>query len=211
MNKRNLIIAALLVIILIAPPLGATLNRLGKIKINILAAPSTSTVKIDGKTTSKTQIYLTKGKHTFEARLNGFSSDSKTLNIAQPTTIKLLLDPQTDEAKQLLTNNPKLQLEREQIGSSDFEENSKKIGEKYPYLSQLPISGARFSVSYGLSQQTKKQNNGPTIALYIEATDAGERRNALKNIVQELNIDPSSVEIVFEGYVNPFAQEANGE
>jgi hypothetical protein len=211
MNKNlvRIIFFAFTVIVLVF--VGIFISRIGKIKVDIVAAPSTATVKIDGKAASNKTIYVSKGKHQFSADLKGFSSDSKTIDITKNTTVKLLLDPESDEAKQLLADNPELQLEREHIGSSDFGENSKKIGEKYPYISRLPISGTKFSVDYGLSQNTKTNQDEPAIALYITATDADERRNAISNIEQELSIDPGSVEIIFEDYVNPFAAEANGE
>jgi hypothetical protein len=211
MNKTSLKIVIIVTLAALVVFSSITASRIGKFKVDIITAPSTATVRVDDKKTSHTTVYLSRGKHKFSAELNGFSSDSKTLDIEKNTSVKLLLDPQTDAAKQLLEDNPQLQLEREHIGSTTFTQNSKQISEKYPYLSQLPISGVRFSVNYGLAQRTKKTPDEAAIALYITATDAGERRNALSNIAQELSIDPSSVEIIFDDYVNPFAQEVSSE
>jgi hypothetical protein len=207
-NKPLILIIGTLVLLLFLLILSIPISRSNKAKVDIVVGPSTASVTVDGKKVSGNSVYVSKARHMFVATLDGFTTNKQVLNVESDTTVRLLLNPVTEDAKQLLEDHPSLQLDRERIGSAEFAETSREITQKYPYLSKLPISGARFTVSYGTAQQTKNNNKNQAIAIYINASDPGERRNAIKNLVDTLNVDPSSIEIVFEDYKNPFLIEA---
>jgi hypothetical protein len=199
------LVAAIIVVFLYIAFQG--IDHATKAKLTIVTAPSSATVKIDGIEAKQGLNYVSSGKHTIEASLSGFETVTKdvTAENRQTQDIKLILSTNSEEGRQYLADNPQYQHEKEELGSQGFSDISQRLDQKYPFLSLLPLQGQRFSVTQGSAQHSKDTPDDPSIALYITATDAGERRSALDYISTDLSISPSDVEIIFNDYTNPFA------
>lgn len=189
--------------------IGFGLKDIGKTSVTVNLAPTSAELVVDGKTVDPGTIDLPKGEHTIEAFQEGFRSFSQKITVPDTETVDILLVAESDDAKQFLVDNPDQQQEIEGLSGRLFNERADRRMERYPYLTQLPLAGSKFSVSQGLAFGTKKEPES-AIALYIDAPNPAERRNALKNMI-DAGIKLEDVEIIFENQVNLFDQEAGGD
>jgi hypothetical protein len=216
MNKSTLkfktIVTIILLLIFLIAGVGIA-GRINKATVKVDVAPSVATLKIDGKIYKSGKVSLPKGIHTFEASYENFATYTKEVEVINSDQeITISLQPSNENGKRFLEENEIYQKEREAIGSREFGETSQKLSEKYPFIAKLPIERQKFSINYGEPRETKNKNpDEPYIALYISTVDPSEKRNALKTISEDLGVDPSQVEIVFENSFNAFSREAYDE
>jgi hypothetical protein len=181
------------------------LSHAGKVKIMLSVAPSGSLVTVDSKDISGDTIYISKGRHVFEATFRDFTPDRRTVNIQRPATLILYPRPESASALQFLAENPRIQQEREAIIGPTSTAANQTASRQYPYLSELPIETEAFSIYPGAPERSKNSGNGTVVmALHVYANTPQDRIAAVNRIRTGLGIDPSSVEIIFEDMTNIF-------
>lgn len=204
--RKLVILLGLIFIATLAYPLVA--NKSSS-TLNIKLAPTSADISIDGESVKTGNNKVKNGKHKIEAQQEGFETFEKEVDISTDDEIVIILKPNSDVGKKFLADNIIYQQEIEGLNGLVFNENADKRAQRYPYLDILPISGSKFTVAQGLAFNTKKDPE-TAIALYVDAPDPLERKNALKNII-DTGIKPEEVEIVFENQLNLFVQEAGGD
>lgn len=196
---------SLLVIILIIPLLLVAKN-FNKEKITLNVAPSSANIQVDGKSSKAKTFKLSKTEHIFVISLSNFKTVTKKVNLAKEGSqdFELALTPANEMGKQYLKDNPDYQLERERIGSGEFQKTSQSLAKKYPFLAELPYYNRDFKISYGEPVKTRGTQQNPAIALYVKGLRPQDRKEAVSKLYTDLGIEPNSVEIIFDDYISPF-------
>ena len=167
MKKRVVVIIILAVLGLAVIGILATRKPSSKgVTVTVKAAPSASTLTLDGQKISAGRVTLTPGKHTFTASLKYFDTtsttvDTKTVNTSR--TIYLMPAPNSPEAKQWLQDHPEAQTEREQAGDTQASLDTQQLRDTYPIVSKLPYETLEYKIDYAFDN---KNNFSLSITLF---------------------------------------------
>lgn len=150
-KTQFIIIATLFVILLLIISIMSIRKRIYDAKIDLLIAPSSTTIKIDGKDYKNGKHDISSGKHTIELSKDGFQSQQEEIEIKSGETFiyynyLLGLDSftnwyETHEDDSLLL---------ESIIPALSEKNLKSLQNKYPLIKQLPINEEYYSKNYSI-------------------------------------------------------------
>lgn len=177
-----------------------SVSRAGEVKVSVSVIPEEAIISINEKPYSKGDVYLKPGEYTFSASAEGWKTDTQTLEINQGgAVVNLLPDPESENAKQWLKDNPEIQAERESMGAQRAKQKGVALEAKNPLVALLPVSDlyGPFNIDYGPSETEK----GSIFLIVSYSTPAG-RLNALKWIRQQ-GQDPTDLEIRFIDFNNP--------
>ncbi len=203
--RKKLILAAGLMGILLLYTMGLAISRSGKVKVDIVVIPAESQVLVDNKTVGDS-VYLTPGEHTFTAKSEGFKDDSLTIKVDAGTNlVELIPEPESEEAKSLISEDPKLQVAREAIGGRRANQAGLAREDVTPLIALLPVTEilGPFTIDYGPSQSRK---NG--VFLQISDSSPKGRQKALEWI-RERGQDPTDLEIRYLDFTNPLEEYRN--
>lgn len=196
MKKRLVVVAGLPAGVLLAVWLYAVVVHKTP-NVDVITAPDAAMLTIDGQPTSKTKLfYLKPGKHTITASMDGFTSDSQTVQVGNSgvTKVSLLLNPNSTAGYDYLQANPAEELQREAMGGQKFLQQNNAITSRVPLISSLPFIDQEFRVDYGVSLQ---HPNDPTaVAIYITYYSEAAKQQAL-SWIRFKGYDPSKLEIVY--------------
>jgi hypothetical protein len=181
-------------------------NRHGKVRVELVVAPTKSNVLIDGKFNSKRTVYLTPGRHKFEVNFYNFNSYSVEQDVSKNAEVLLSPIPNTAEAQDYLKNNPDEQRAIESIGGKYQNIVDQKAKSSYPFLSSLPIEQRYFSIYHGAPISTKVDKGDYAAALYVSSDSVFGRNNSVESIKKELGIDPTVIEVYFQDTQPIFAE-----
>lgn len=184
------------------------ISRSGKVKVEVYAAPSKSTIEINGKKTKASVLYLKPGKYTFKASYDGFDDYQIQENISKNSEILLTPSANSYKATKYLLDNPDEQKLFEEVGGRAVNQATTVSENKYAFLSKLPIENRYFTVNSGAPVFAPTKPGEFSVALYVDTDTTGGRVEALKSIKSELGIDPASVEIYFRNSTNIFRERA---
>lgn len=185
----------------------------GKTKVNITYAPGDAIIKIDNKEISHSKctshiceknVYIKNGIHSVNLSLPNFSSDTQAIDTNKSQEVALLVTPVNPVGQKYYDDNQYVQFQIQNSSSQQFTKGSDKITDRYPYLNKLNLYGGGYTVGYGVSSFTKRDPY--SIALYVDANNANNRRSAINAIASELGLSTADVEIIYNGYVNPFME-----
>jgi len=201
MNKQARVVVIVVSVIIALSLIVLFLNSLGhkgKVRVELVVAPTDSVVTVDGKITKGSVVYLSPGVHTFKIGRIDFDTYETKQNISSNPEVLLSPTASTDAARGYLAKNPDQQQKIEQIGGKYQNIVNTTTDNKYPYLSSLPIETSNFIISQGVPINSVKNNGGFTAAIYIKALNPIDRTRAVERIRTELGIDPTTIEIYFE-------------
>lgn len=199
--KKLLSVVIALVIVFLLWTVGLKLSRLGEVPVELNVAPKTAAVIVDGKQVRGSTIYISKGDHQIDAKLDGFDLYTKKHNVKGPQKIGVLLNPVSEKGYKYLEDHPEIQLEREAIGSASFYESADAVQKIHgDLIARLPYTDPLFYMSYGDSQRS---SNKEGVALYISAYDVSARKLAIDTL-RDWGYDPSDIEIVFSDFTSSF-------
>ena len=186
-------------------------SRQGKARVEISVVPSDSTITIDSAPSSPGVHYLSAGSYDIKASRQYFGSDTQTINIkaGEDRAVYLLPEASSAAAQKYLQDHPKEAANRERYGGESYQQISETLGEKYTFLSQLPIETKDFGVYQAMAKKTKVDRGEPALALLVSANNPTDRARAIERIKIVLGIDPSSIEIIFDPESNPFQEGAD--
>ncbi len=198
-SKKMVLIIVVSVVVVVALVWLGIVKPLHKsaASITVDSVPNDMTLTLDGKKiTTSGKIATTPGNHTLVGKRSGFDDKTTTFSVqkGENKSINIYLYPSSDVGNQWLQAHPDQAQKGDAFGSQEADQATQTIAQKYPILSQLPVIDPTFRIDYGSSQ---KHPDDPTaIALYIQASDADGRQNAL-DWMRVNNYDPSSYEIIF--------------
>lgn len=195
--KKIIIISSAVVAILIIWGAIDIINKIGKIEVIIAASPSDSQITMDDNKINTGKSYIKKGSHVFTAKRSGFNDCSIMIDITDnfKDSVILLLDPNSDEGRAFLNNNPNEQLTREGLGGILANQDGQNTTNKTPLIKILPFIDLDYRVDYGASLKTPKDNT--SVAIYITSISEASKQDAL-NWIKDSGYDVNNLEIVYK-------------
>jgi len=187
--------AGLIILVLVAAVSQSAVHH-GKLKVHILAVPGDSQIYIDGKKSAGGFVYLPPGEHSFMASRQYFTSYKTSVKIGASQTIYLLPQPDSQQAKQYLIQNPTIQQQREEVGGQQFTNSSQNFTNSNPITTLLPYTDINgpFTINYGVG------SGG--IYLLISDSSPDGRAAAIRWISQQ-GYDPTKMDLRFSDFSNP--------
>jgi hypothetical protein len=194
-NRRFVIAAVIMIIVLVLWAIISTVQHAGKTKVKIVALPHDSSLSLDGQAIKEGSIYLKPGSHKFTATRQFFGDLTKTVNtkdLAAGQVLYLMPLANSAQALQWLTDHPETQTEREAAGGVESEQIQTALLKKYPVLAKLPQENLHYKIDYSIdSSQTLKLHittygiiNGPAdYPTYVQQTKS-YRQEALDFLSQ---------------------------
>ena len=183
-----------------------SLTRVGEVKVIISVIPKDAQISINNKPAKPGTIYLSQGDYLFEAKKQGWKDDKLEVQIDKTSkSVGLIPEPDSDEARSLLNDDPELQLKRESLGGERAAQRGDQTRQETPIIGFLPtveITGP-FRIDYGPSQ---KRAGGSTI---LVSSIAPKGRWAALEWIREHGQDPTDLEIKFEDFINPLLESDN--
>lgn len=205
----GVIISLIIVIIFVIN----VISHIGKTKITITFAPGDAIIKIDDKEISHKKctsnncsknIYVKNGVRSVNLSMPNFSTVTQAIDTERSQELALLVTPANPTGQKYYDDNQYVQFQIQNSSSQEFTKGSDKITDRYPYLNKLNLYGGGYTVGYGVSSYTKRDPY--SIALYIDANNANNRKKAIEAIIDELGVYPYDIEIIYENFNNPFAE-----
>jgi len=209
--RLTVVIIVVFILFLIVNSIYTAISHSGKTKVTIEVLP-TSQIFVNGKKQaegSNEVLYLKPGEYTFTAKSKGFRDDTQKVTITKdPANVALTPEAASDEAFELLKNDPELQAKREQLGGMRASNTAQALTQQTPLIANLPVTDlyGPYKIDYGPSSD---RSNG----VFIEISDSSPegRDKALKWIRQQ-GQDPTDLEIRYIDFNNPLkpAPESGG-
>ncbi len=211
-QKRILIIVSVILVVAIAFYGSVLFSRLGKFKLEIVAAPHDSTLTVDAQPLNEGVIYIAKGMHSFTAERQYFGKVMKKVDTAElEYGQKLFLMPSanSEEAKKWLQEHPEAQQEREAAAGAEQEQVTTKLLKNYPILSELPRENLHYKIDYSISDDQKVKLlittygiiNGPSdYPFYLQQTKL-YRQEAL-DFLSDNGVKPNDLRIEYTPRIN---------
>lgn len=185
----------------------------GKSELKLTYAPGSVNIKVDGKLYKKTKcqeelctmtLKLKKGADTISLEKENFETVTVSAK-ANNNEVFLISSPENQSGKDEYLDSELMQRQIQNASSAQFSYGSEEIGKKYPFLNELNIYGGGFTVGYGQSSYNTKDPY--SVSLYIEAKEPKYRLDAIDAIINNLNVSPADIEIIYNNFNNPFKEE----
>ncbi len=197
-RKKLLVwVASIGLVIIIALGVINFLSHHGKVKVEVLVAPTDSSLTIDGLKTKPGTMWLTKTTHEFKATRQYFGDAKKTLDLrTYDITLPIYLTPEanTPEADEYLKTHGEQQQAVESAGGIKETRLQDQIT-KIPFLTELPFiaPGFEFQIDYDAEGD---QNDVAHVTIYVGADTEQAKQDALSWITSR-GVDPAKLHIVY--------------
>lgn len=197
-----LVVVALFIIIPFSVFIASVFSNKDTVSVSLVIAPQEVTLTEGNKkqtVSSDDVLQLSPGTHKLEFSKENFSTVTKevTIDSHDPTRQSVFLEPQNDEATaELETEVNQMALQ----GISDLEHlDEEDFYEKNPIAAKLPINNYLTKIRYEIDPSDA---SGSSIIIIVDAYP-GYRHAAITRI-KSLGIDPTTLNIQFINYTNPF-------
>ena len=208
LNKKKLLIIVGVIIGSLLILLAAILaTGSASVRTEVIALPEDSSITLNDEPIEAGTVTLEPGTHTFVASREHFSDAVVTIHtddIASGEPIYLLPTPDTDEAFEILAQDPDLQFRREEAGALESERSQRAILRDHPYVENLPHEAISYKIDYGFDENDEIFF---IVTLYIptatpEGTEEYDRQTAIieqraRNYLQDIGVDTSEADITF--------------
>lgn len=177
-----------------------SIERSGKQKVEVIVVPNDADVTlthIETKKVTKSNqgiIYIDPGTYDVSVQKNGFRSFKRTQDTTKNDTILAELYPETAEAKKWAKNHNDQYEKLNAIVGSKAREYGKKLTDKYPLFSKLPIKNSYYSIGRMVKDDEQ--------IVLITTPSPQYRYIALKQIVR-MGYKLSDYKIEFKDFQNP--------
>ena len=170
-------------------------------RIDLLYAPESAVVLLDGKMVKSGEIVLSAGKHVIRAEKYGFEPEEMDIEVewGEATPVHFVMTANMEEAKnwyETHTNDGRI---ADGIIGYRYDSESDEMMRRYPILAKLPI----YEEDYYIYQQGCDE---PTVCILID-TNEDYFNDAIKYFREELDDDVGNYRFVFYDYSNPFLGE----
>ncbi len=181
-----------------------SVSRSGLIKLTIEVVPSDAHVQLNGEDIEAGANYVKAGDYTITATRDGFKDYSKDVVVDKDVVVGLVPEPESEEAKEWLKQNPNMQQQRESIGGDNAQLYRDQSQASTPIVADLPYTDliGPFSIDYGPDKERKDSG----VMLIISDSTAPGRYEAQKWI-QDQGQKLSDINIVYDGYINQLTGE----
>ncbi|NBU81259.1 MAG: hypothetical protein EBS55_06395 [Flavobacteriaceae bacterium] len=180
-NKKYLYwLVAIVLIVTITFFVATNISRRGKIKVDLIVAPSKAEVLIDGKYVKSKTVYLKPGEHTFVVSFENFESTKVVQDVSVNPEVLLAAVPKTDSAREYLLKNPEENSILEKIGGI-YQENANKKGDSFwNTFRPVPLTEEE-STDYIKKDilQTKKKSK-----VYLDSIDAKHNKFKVMDVLK---------------------------
>lgn len=197
---QRLFIAAVVVALFITYNVVLAITRIGEIKVSVNVIPKNAEVTVNGKPSSKRTLYLSPAKYTFVASAEGWKTDTQAITVSKTVHDAYLLpSPSSQQAQNLLKNDPKLQQERETLGGERVDLQNQEALKQNPILKYLPYTqdSPPFTIDFGPS------NNGNGDMLLLVSNSSPNGRQAAIDWIRQHGEDPTNMQIIFSDFISP--------
>lgn len=154
-TKKVVLLAAACIVIL-ALFFYAAISKSGAYTINIEVVPADAKLFMGTTEIKQGKRELRPGKHTFTAKRPPFDDASKTIDTStfpKGSTLYLIPEATSEEAKKMLRDDPELQAARESAGGNEAILQQQILGTKYPVLAVLPEANTHYKIDYGIKDE----------------------------------------------------------
>lgn len=170
-------------------------NSKNSSSIELVVAPSDSSMKIDGKEVKSGLIKLAPGRHLVSAQRTGFITQQEDITLANKESRfvgMVLVSNSPDTADWYKTHDADLV---QSINNRLFDQTSKDVTKSNPLLKLLPHIGPAltYRIDYGVPSAASKTGEP---AIYIRYRTELDKQSALKWI-KDQEADPASLDIVY--------------
>lgn len=206
-KKLFIIVGILIFIVLIFVTIKVIYNRVNDAEIELLIAPKSASVKIDGSSyPTEGTFKISSGKHTITISKDGFSTINEVINLTSGQThnyYNYLVYP--DGSMDWYKNHEEDSYLLEAIIPEIELQNSNATIAKYPLLAYLPINIDEYTnnisehIKYSISYKINTDNT-PTII--ITDYTGGKKEEAYKKI-QSYGVNPDDYFILYEDKSEP--------
>lgn len=169
-------------------------------KINLVYAPTTALVTIDGKITQAGEIVLSPGAHEIKAEKFGFDSETVTVEAEPGKTkpVSIVLTPNREETGNWYNEHEEDGRVVDGAIGYEYDADSKEMLKDYPIIGQLPIINESFKIY--------QQGCDEPICVLIDA-DKSQYNAAIEYFREKLDSDIGKYRFVYTNYSNPFLGE----
>lgn len=208
-TRNRTIVLAVAITILLLVGAGAyniylSIQRAGKIAVELVVAPNDAKVEMNGQSVNANGLWVSPGDYVFSATKEGFKKAEAHVHIAEgsPNIITLPLEPESAEAKKWAEQN-KVQYENlEGRAAKAANRQGEAVSEKNPVIQVLPYRNFLYTIGY---KNDPSDPTGKSVIVLIDAV-SGYRNAAIRKL-RELGYDPTQLKIEFIKYESPFGNE----
>ncbi len=202
-NKRRIIIAIwILFISVIAWAVWIYVSRIGKLPLVVSTVPSNASVSIGGQNYGNGTQWLLPGSYAVKVEKDGFSPRQETIIVSvkkDQNVLAVSLDPQSNTAKQWVSEHQSDYMNNEQYGSIQANTDGKYFTDLNPITTKLPYTDPYFTIGYSA-------NNDQTVTLNVTTPSPRYRFYAVEKI-RSLGYDPTNFKIEFKDFHSPLGQK----
>lgn len=169
-------------------------------RVEVLVAPTSATVEIDGKTYKNGTYDLKKGELSVHIEKDGFISQDFTFNSAESNQISTYL-LQKDGTFTWYEQHSDDDLILSQIGGRKSSLKAAAYNESHPLIEILPLIEASYDNEYNYTEYRIDGGNfnGCSTDFCLKVTDTtGGNLDAAKTLLREKGVSPESYEILYE-------------
>lgn len=203
---KHRILSLIIFLLILALPIlyfvYTSIDRAGKIPVNIIAVPSDMTLTLDGKTISPGERYLPPGTYTVKGSKDGFTDFTTQVIITsgdKKKSTSILLNPATGAAIDWAKAHKDEYLEAEGQAGSEARDEGEAFRDKNPIVNLLPYKNLLYTIGY---RSDPDDPSGNSIILEIDA-DEPYRKSAIYQIYQ-WGYDPTDFKINFKNFKSQF-------
>lgn len=196
------ICGALVVLIIVISVIFIIINAGKTATLDIVVAPVTAEVKIDGKTYKNGTYKFEPGEVEVSITKDGFTTEEKTLVLEDGVTTKLYtyLMPIDGSFEWYLDHEEDMMI-LNTIGDAQANTDSAAYKDKYPIIEALPIVYVNYDENWDLTEFRVDggmfEGCEQIFCLKISDTTGGNRERALQEI-KEKGFEPDDYEIIYE-------------
>jgi DNA-binding MarR family transcriptional regulator len=199
--RAILITILLIVVAAIAAGIYFSASREGKIAVTVAVVPSDAHTTVDGQSVSSGTIYLKPGSYTVTSKKDGFADYSEKQQIEDnQSSIVVSLTPESADAKKWADDHNAEYLANESLAGQAADTFSNDFRDKNPIVNVLPYDNYIFTIGYENDQSDPTNNS---VIITIDAPEG--YRNAAIDQIRSLGYDPTTLNIKFRNYTDPFA------
>lgn len=205
-RKIILIVSGIVIAVLLGTLIFTQVQKIGKVQIDVVVAPSESTFTIDGQAAQPGINYVAPGKHTLKATLALFTDAVKNIDTATlPAGQKIYLVPSADspQAVQWLIDHKQAGIEVQGAGDALTTIKNQTIVQAFPYVTKLPYESIDYRIDYSFNNDQTKIKFIVTLLPYMLTSNPGYKQQ-LKDFQAEAlqwfkdnNIDSTKADITY--------------
>lgn len=203
-SRRNIFIIGIIALVIVGiAGYGAYIgfSQRNKAPLTLSAIPADATILVEGDIVKSGKHFFQPGDYRIEVQREGFKTYKERVQLTQAgETVDVALLPASVGAEAWAREHSKEYAAFEARSAQRAQAEGEAFADEHPITSKLPYENFLYNIGY---QRDPADPAGKAIIITIDAED-GYRQLAV-NQIAFWGYDPSTFNIVFRGYTNPFA------